>query len=258
MTETKTKEVAEKKDNLPAGMLAGMQEQGGAGFEDTTSDDYAIPYLSIAQALSKAMKKGSEQHIDGLELGDIYDPVSGEKSDVVSIVPLVRQRFHVEWDDRQFVARHPISDGIIETCTRNDKGHDILPNGNKITDTVYLYALVLAANDGVNSPVVISFSRSSMKIYKKLMARANKLRLGEKPNRFQAPLHSHIYSLTTAGETSKQGEDFYNWRVEGDPQLITDEQLWAEASALRDQIASGERTAADPRDEADDSTPSGF
>ena len=104
--ETESTDVAEVQSNLPAEMLAGMQEQAGQGFEDTTAEDYAIPYLSIAHGTSKAMKKGGAEYIEGLQLGDIFDPVSGDIYETVTIVPILRQRFHVEWDDRQFVERY--------------------------------------------------------------------------------------------------------------------------------------------------------
>lgn len=251
-----TTAVAEKKDQLPAAMMGDMADMDGAGFEDTTADDYAIPYLSIAQGMSKAMKKGGEAFIEGLSLGDIYDPVSGEINETVDLIPLHRQRFHVEWDDRKFIDRHPLADAILETCTRNEKGQDVLPNGNTIVDTVYMYALVMG--EGVNSAVVISFARSSMKVYKKLMARANKLRLEGPKGKFQAPLHSHIYTVSTALETSNNGDDYYNWKVVGAPALITDENLWGEVNKLRDQITSGERTAADPQEESDKDSSENF
>lgn len=240
--------VAEKEEaGLPAVPLAGMEQHAGDGFENTTADDYAIPYLSIAHGTSKAMKKNSADYIEELKLGDIYDPVSGEIWDEVRIVPLLRQRYHVEWDDRQFVERHALADSPMDSTTRNEKGHDILPNGNTLIDTVYLYVLIVGKN-GVNAPAVISFARTSAKVYKKLMHRANKLRLkGANGKPFLAPLHSHIYTLGTAIETSRNGDDFYNWKLVGNPELISDADLWQEAEQLRAQITSGERTAADPQ-----------
>ena len=249
---TKKNEVAEVQDNLPAVALEGMQGAAGVGFEDTDANDYAIPYLSIAHGTSGAMKSNNANYIEDLKLGDIYDPVSGEIYKEVQIIPLHRQRFHVEWDDRQFVERHDPNTSPMDTTTPDEKGHDRLPNGNTLIDTVYLYALVLG-EDGVNSPVVISFARTSQKVYKKLMARANKLRItGADGKRFQAPLHSHVYTLGTAMETSKNGDEFHNWKLDGNPELITDADLWQEAETLRGQIASGEKQAADPQSETVD------
>lgn len=254
----KDTQVAEKKAQLPANMLGSMAEHAGQGFEDTTSDDYAIPYLSIAHGTSGAMKKGGGNYIAELKLGDIYDPVSGDIFESVRIVPLIRQRVHVEWDDRAFANRYTLDESPMSSTTQNEKGHNIMPNGNTLIDTVYLYALIVG-DDGVNSPIVISFARTSAKVYKKLMARANKLRIEGPKGKFQPPLHSHVYTLTTALESSKGGDEFYNWKLDGNPELITDEALWAEVENVRGQISSGERTAAEPQTDAvDEDDPSGF
>lgn len=238
------KDVAVKGDNLPADLME-LANDVGTGFEDTTKDDYAIPYLSIAHGTSQAMKKGGANYIEGLQLGDIYDPISGETFDEVWLVPVDHQRFYVEWDDRQFVERHPPESNVIEQTERDDKGRDILPNGNQIINTVYLYALVLGA-DGDVSPVVISFARMSMKVYKRLMTKASKLKVGDK----QAPLFFYKWNLGTALESSRGGDEFYNWALRGEPELL-DEQTIRKAAELRKAVRAGEKGAADPQTEDD-------
>lgn len=242
-----SKEVAKGPESeLPAELLAAMTEQG-TGFEDTEAQDYAIPFLSIAQGQSKALKKDSANHVPGLQLGDIYDGVSGVRwEDRVRLVLVHRERFHVEWNDRQFIARHSSEMSPIGQATRDPKtNQDVLPNGNRIVNTVYAYALV-EYPDGQWSPVVLSFSRASDKIYKKLMSRARRLRL---PNKAPAPLFSHIYSLSTTLETGSKGDEFYNWTIVGEPEIITDSDLFAQILSLRDDVRSGQKGAAEPQEE---------
>ena len=248
-----SKEVAVTADKLPAEMLSELAADSGEGFENTTADDYAIPYLSIAQSNSPQLKKSNGKFIDGLEQGQLFDTVEGSFFEGVNIIPVYRERYYVEWVPRDsgggFVERHAIESDIIAQTTPNEKGRDILPNGNEIIDTVYLYSLIVG-DDGINRPVVISFARTSMKKYKNLMSRARNIRIEGPNGPFNPPLFSHIYTMKTVTETSKAGEEYFNWEIDGAPALIGTADLLSEAKSLREAVASGTRTAAEPEDES--------
>lgn len=248
-----SKALAEKAENLPAEMMEEFLEDSGEGFENTTADDYAIPYLSIAQSNSPQLKKTNGKFIDGLEQGQLFDTVEGSFFDAVNIIPVYRERYYVEWVPRDsgggFVERHPMASNILSQTTPNEKGRDILANGNEIIDTVYLYCLIVG-EDGINRPVVISFARTSMKKYKNLMSRARNIRMEGPKGPFNPPLFSHIYTMKTVTETSKAGEEYFNWEIDGVPSVVGTADLLAEAKALREAVASGTRTAAEPEDES--------
>jgi hypothetical protein len=226
-----------------AALPAALMQQTETGFEDTGAQDYAIPYLSIAQGQSKALKKDSSNHVPGLQLGEIYDAVAGKRwEEEVRLIPVHRERSHVEWNDRTFVGRHDPSENLFAGTTRNEKNFDVLPNGHHLVDTVYLYALV-EYDSGVWGPVVITFARASDKVYKKLMSRAQRLKL---PNGAQAPLFSHIYTFGTNLETSKNGDDYYNWTIAGEPEIISEDALFEQVVTLRGAVVSGQKGAAEP------------
>ncbi len=247
MSTKKTTEVEEVKDQLPSSMLADMEQDAGRGFEDTTSDDYAIPFLSVANALSKALKTSSENHIPGLKQGHIYDDVAGRFYDDVTILPVFRQRQLVEWDDRKFVSRYPYDPEMLATTTKGPKGEDLLPNGNKLVDTFYMYALVVDS-DGPR-PVVISFAKSGIRTYKKLMARSRRITVQGKNGPFNPPLYSHTYVLGATEATSRDGDDYWTWQLRGEPEAVTDPDLYRTAKDLHDQVSTGERTAAAPAED---------
>ena len=251
---TESKDLAEKADNLPANVMDELYQDAGSGFENTTANDYAIPYLSIAQANSPQLKKQDGKFIKGLEMGNVFDTVEGWFAESVRIIPCLTERFFVEWVPRTegggFVARHDISTNILAQTTPNEVGRDILPNGHEIIDTTYMYALVVG-EDGINRPVVISFARTSMKKYKKLMTTARNIRVDGPKGPFNPPLYSHVYEMKTVMETSKRsGDDYFNWELEGDAAMVTAEQL-TEAKALYDAVKAGQRGAADPEAEAE-------
>lgn len=249
---TTSKDVAEKKDTLPAAFLDDMAQDAGAGFENTTADDYAIPYLAIAQPNSPQLKKSHAKHIPGIEMGNFFDTVEGRIYESVKLIPCYRDHWHVEWIPRDsgggFVARHPVSDDKLSETTRNDMGRDILPNGNEIIDTRYVYCLLVDEEDGALRPVVVSFARTSTKVFKGFMTRANNLTITGPKGKFQAPLFSHAWTFETTLETSRSGDEYYNWKLVGEPEMVSSEQ-YAAAKNLREAIAAGERGAAEPEDD---------
>lgn len=245
-------DLVKKEDNLPSAVLADLQQLAGQGFEDTTADDYAIPYLSIAQALSPQLDETSDRYIPELKQGQLFDTVDNIPLEAVEIIPVFREHFHVEWVPRDagggFIERHPVSKGMLAQTTRNEKGRDMLPSGNEIIDTFYLYCLVV---DGVGNtrPVVVSFSRTGVKKYKNLMSRARNIKLtGKNGKLFEAPLFSQVYPVDTVRETSGSGNKYYNWSF-GNPSPVSSAELLQQAVSFRDAVASGSKGAAEPENE---------
>ena len=53
----------------------------GTGLEDTSSDDFAIPFLQLLQALSPQLNKNDGKYVKGAEQGNIFNTVTGEATD---------------------------------------------------------------------------------------------------------------------------------------------------------------------------------
>ena len=63
---------------------------GGTGLEEMTSDDLAIPFIRVLQAMSPQVNKRAPEYVDGAEVGMLFNTVTnsvydGEKG--VEIVP---------------------------------------------------------------------------------------------------------------------------------------------------------------------------
>ena len=67
-----TKEVATKKDALPT-VYEGFEEFGDLGFSEVTSEDLAIPFLRILQAMSPQKNKRDGAYVDGAEEGMFFN-----------------------------------------------------------------------------------------------------------------------------------------------------------------------------------------
>ncbi len=151
-------EVALKKQQELA-MAAAMAEDAGAGFEEATSTSFAIPFLQILQSGSPQCKKSDGAYIKGAEEGMFFNTVTQELYDGeegIVVVPCHFTNRLVEWKPREsgggFVAEHQI--GETPATTKDDKGRDLLPNGNTLVDTRNHYVLI-ETKDGSLTPAII-------------------------------------------------------------------------------------------------------
>ena len=63
---------------------------GGTGLEDTTTEDFAIPFIRVLQPMSPQLQKQHGSYVEGASAGDLYNTVTGEAYDGekgITIVP---------------------------------------------------------------------------------------------------------------------------------------------------------------------------
>lgn len=245
------KEVAAKKDQLPA--VAGFEEEEGGGFEDADAASFAIPFLMILQSGSPQVKKSDGAYIDGAMEGMLLDTVSQQAIDGeegITAIPCHYRRAYVEWVDRDkgggFVKEHTVAEGekILPTCQRDDKNNDVMPNGNHLVDTRYHYILLMKA-DGIPKPIVVTMTSTAIKKSRRWMSMSDEIKFPRQSGVgvFTPPLFSHMYTLRTVPETKDQ-YSWFNW----EPTLLrvldledgVDKALFDAAKTFRDQIKSGE------------------
>ena len=242
----KKKEIAEKKD-APLVAATMYEDDADTGFEEADKDAYAIPFLTILQALSPQCDKTDGAYIKGAETGEIFNTVSEERIDGeegVSVVPVHYKRAFIEWQPRNsgggFVAEHSAADGLelLKQTTRNDNGQDELPNGNYLVDTRSHYVLVLNG-DGTTTPAVMSMASTQMKKSRRWMTVMQNLKMARaNGTQFTPPMFSHTYHVTTVPEKNDKGS-WYGWKIAIGEQ-VTDANLYGAAKSFRDAILAGE------------------
>jgi hypothetical protein len=245
------KEVA-KKENT-ALVNAGMYEtDADAGFEDADADSYAIPYLTILQALSPQCDKSKGEYIKGAESGEIFNSVSEERYEGIEkgidIIPVHYKRAFTEWLPNRggFVAEHSTADGLdlLKQCEKNDNNQDVLPNGNTLIDMRSHYVLILG-EDGSTTGAVMSMSSTQMKKSKRWMTVMQNIKMArEDGSKFTPPMFSHKYHVTSVPESNDQGS-WFGWKIANAGQ-IEDANLYNAAKSFRDAILSGEAKEAAP------------
>jgi hypothetical protein len=158
----------ETKNTLPAGW-EDMAADAGVGLENTSAEDYAIPFISILQALSPQLNKQEGKYIKGAEQGQIFNNVTNEVVDGeekgIQVVPVGFKFTIVEWKPREsgggIVAIYD-RDNAPDDAEKDAKGRDVRPNGNSLVSTGTHYVL-LVKEDGSFEQAVISMSSTQLK-----------------------------------------------------------------------------------------------
>ena len=247
-----TKEVA-KKENTALVQSGMYEEDANLGFEQADEDAYAIPFLAILQSGSPQCKKSDGAYIKGAEEGKLFNTVSEELYDGeegFDIIPVHYKRAFIEWQPREtgggFVAEHNAADGqdLMAQAVRDDKGHDMLPNGNLLVDTRAHYVLVVG-KDGTTEPAVMSMASTQMKKSRRWMTVMQNLKMTRPDGtKFTPPMFSHVYHVSTVPESNDKGS-WYGWKIVTGAQ-IEDVNLYSAAKSFRDAILSGEAKEVNP------------
>lgn len=255
-------EIALRQAQELAAFEAQQLEEAGSGFEEATSDSYAIPFLQVLQSGSPQCKKSDGKYIKGAEEGMIFNTVTqelfdGEKG--LRIVPCHYAQRMVEWKPRDsgggFVGEYLVTDPIVSTTYKDDKNRDVLPNGNNLVDTRNHYVLVLG-EDGSITPALLAMSSTSIKTSRQWMSKMQGIKI-KGPNGFvTAPMHSRVYLLTTSARSNDKGSWFVP-DVKLDS-ILTDKSIYQAAQEFRDAIRAGKvRSSTGEETEADAESSSG-
>lgn len=249
----KTNEIAVKEQNTALAEYGAYADYAGAGFENQTSDDYAIPFLQILQALSPQLQEN-----DSLRQGMIINTVTGEAWDGkkgIAFVPAYTQHVYVEWRPREqgggFVGVHEITSDVVARAKAQSSefGKYYTPDGNELIETFYVYGIALD-DDGNASEAVIAFSSSKIKKYRGWMTKARTIQIPlPDGRRIPAPLFAHRYRLRTVSEKNNKGQ-YFNWDITFDganaveARLLPDNPIFQAAVNIKSLIEGGRARAA--------------
>jgi hypothetical protein len=236
-----TKKTTAKKEKLPD---LDWMTHGGAGFEDVTQDDLGFPFLTMMQKGSPEIDEDSDKHVEGLKVGDIILTTTkkkyGDKDTPAVVVPVGYKKAFVEWRDRDsgggYVGTH--GPAILNQCTKNDKGQDVLGSGNLIVTTAYFMVKLLDPDTDMYEDAVISMTSTQLKKARQWLnvMKAHTMDNG-KGGKFLLPMFSHQYNLTTVGE-SKDDYTWKGWHIEV-ADMLKDPALVGDCSVAHKQIVEG-------------------
>lgn len=245
----KPNEVAVVEHKLPT--QYDYSQFAGAGFEDHTKEDYAVPFLGVLQSNSPQIENIPEARpgmLVNTVTNELFDPKVG-----VAFVPAHTQHVYVEWVPRDegggFVAVHELGSDIVKKVISEQefgkykmvKGN---PKSNDLIETYYIYG-ILVHPDGNSEQIIIAFTSTKNKIYKQWMTKARTIQVPlPNGNRITAPIFAHRYRVTTIPQKNKKGS-YYNFQVNFDGKNAEDARLspvdpiFLQAVAFRDMIGQG-------------------
>lgn len=242
-------------------LAAGYGEYENDGFDNVTSDDLSIPFLTVMQSNSPEIKPESKGGL-GLSIGQLLNTVTQEAFDGetgVGLVPSITRHEWVEWAPRDsgegFVARYDCDDPLILEAKATQKFGGYTHGENNLIETYYIYGILydVETSDSLG-PAVLSFSKTKIKRYKRLMSalRAFQLKVpGEngQDRRITPPLYAHSLVVCSCDDKNNKGE-FQNFNVvpsQGDLRgslIDADDARFQEAVMLKKSIDKGEAKAA--------------
>lgn len=188
-------------------------EMAGGGFEGTTHEDFAMPYLNLLQALSPEVgADGPDKALDGAKAGMLINSVTKELYDGrtgIVFVPVVTQHVYVEWKPRDagggIVARHEIGSELVSACKQAAEsfGQYKTDEGNDLIETFYMIGYTLESEDATEPKdiVVLPFTSTKIKVYKRIMQMLHTYK-------GRPPLFANRLRVTSVAEKNNKGSFF--------------------------------------------------
>lgn len=226
----------------------------GAGMENISRDEYAIPFIRVLDAKSPQCKPVAAGGVPGAKAGSIFNVSTGEVYDGekgIEFIPVHRDHNFGEWIPRDesgggggFVGIRAHDDPLVLELRAKNGQFGKLPtsDGHELVEAFYIYGLLVA--DGMASPVLISFTSTQIKKYKNFMTRVMGIQYQGPQGMVRPPMWAHRWRLTT-GYESKGTFSWYGWKialVEEPPiksRLKLNDPLYVQGRELYETIKSG-------------------
>ena len=182
----------------------------GTGLEETTVEDFAIPFIRVLQPMSPQLNKASGSYVDNASAGDLYNTVtnsvySGDKG--IVLVPSAYVKKYIEWVPREkggglVNANHDIS--ILSECKKDPESRRFYTkDGNEIVETAQFYVLVL---DPEPQQAVIAFTSTQLSVARKWLTMMRMARVqNSQGQHVEAPMFAYTYRLTTTSQSNDKG-----------------------------------------------------
>jgi len=193
-------------------------DMAGDGWDNTDSDDFTIPFLTVLQAMSPQVDESDGAYIEGAKAGMLLNTASNELysgKDGVEFVPCLTQHLFVEWKNRQtdgggFIGIHECDAKIVAEAKAASPsfGKYTVPveegTPHDLVETFYIYGL-LVKGDEILTPCMLSFNSTKIKAYKAALTPLRHVK-------GRPPLFAFRMLITTKPEKNAKGS-FYNFKI---------------------------------------------
>jgi len=232
-----------------------LEQFAGAGLQEVKATDLAIPFLRILAQLSPQVNKRDGAYVQGAEAGDIYHTVSNtafKGADGITVVPCYFQHRFLEWKPREkgggFVGSHRADDAIVKTTRRDDRGNDVLPNGNLLVNT-YQFFVLLLTEEGPQRCMIAMSSSQVTKAKKWLTVMESQTFRASTGSLLTYPMFYNKYRLVTVPQQNDKGS-WYGWEIQKIGPLNEDEShLFQMGAQFMKAISAGDVVVREDQEE---------
>lgn len=203
-------------ETLDGEMSRELEGLDGLGMSENV-DDRGTPLLYIAQKGSPVVNAKKPEYIEGMNVGDVYNNITGRRwaaeSSPLGFWPCYFRVRHLEWTPQDqgggFHGAYDRGDPIVSSGTPRADRRDIidLPNGHELVMT-HEYFVIL--EDGL-SPIVIPMSSTQLKASQRMQAMIAECKVKLDNGRvITKPAFSNKYALRTVYAENEKG-DWYRF-----------------------------------------------
>ena len=239
--------VALKQTGTELAIPSEFEQYANLGMEQVRTEDMSVPFLRILAQLSPQVNKRDGAYVQGAEPGMIYNTVANEAYDGekgILLVPCYYNRRYVEWKPREagggYVGSYGADDPIINTTYRDQRGNDVLPNGNLLTNTAQFFVLLLG-DDGIPQRCLLTMTSTQLKKARKWVTQMQSRTAMGKNGLFVLPMMSQVYRLRTVEERNDKGS-WFGWEIshERPLDLGTEKMVFDMGVAFSNSVRAGE------------------
>lgn len=220
-----------------------------------------IPFFRPLQSNSPELDPSEAKFIEGARVGQFVNTVTGEVFKEIEAIPVYHYATFIEFRLREngggFVQDLGLQAGnaLLPQTHKNEKGQDILPNGNQIVRTE-VYFLFLVRENGQVDQVMCTMTSTQLKKARQWNSKAKTLRTtypdgsvtprvgADGVSQYGTPLYANAWKLSTIQESNDKGK-WYGYIIEfSRPTFAISEGLFAQAIEFRKTVTEGIRQGA--------------
>lgn len=230
---------------VPAGMMEAFLVDAGKGFEKSTAQNFAIPFIYLLQDLSPQTKKREEVYVEGAEPGMFFNSVTNELyGRELEVVQCDFEFVYNVWVPRNQGGGYVGTAQTLAQAAELQKG---FPKPTQVVDTANHYLLAYSNRNAEFNPAILSLTSTKLGASRKWMSMIEEIKLNAgEGKKVSAPSYARRYILKSFETTNMKGT-FFNLRVvpvEGDAGWVADPVLFAKAKKFYEERTAG-RVGAD-------------
>jgi hypothetical protein len=213
-------------------------QDAGAGLQNATTQDYALPFLYMLQSNSPQVDKAEDKYVEGAEAGMFMDTVTQELFDSLKVIPVEFEKVYNEWIPRD------AGGGFIASYKSKNEAEQNKQDDTQIVDTANHYVLV-EGNDGRWRPAILSCTSTKLKASRNWLSRISQVLINGARGRESAPSYARIYEAVAVSAKNKKGKFFTLGinPIEGPEGWVRDIDLYNAAKDFAAQLKAGRKGA---------------